>query len=148
MARHCGAADETGSRVNAIPTGTGRGRDYRPLCSGAVPTISTRTTLCHLTPAPETTRRGESSPGHHSLGNLLQGLGNLGIHVCRASHDGSASAPTESRLLTQSTHSDRHVDRHAPLQDNTGAPRRIGSDVTGALPQYFKDRTTLSTTPP
>ena len=27
-------------------------------------------------------------------------------------------------------------------------PRHIGSDVTGASPQYFKDRTTLSPTPP
>ena len=117
-----------------------------------MPTISACTTLCHLTPAPETTWHGESSPGHHSLrisvqdqlfppslGNLHQGLGNLGIHVCRDTRDGSASAPTESRLLTQSTHSDRHIDRHAPLQDNTGAPRRAGSDVTGASPQYFRD---------
>ena len=27
-------------------------------------------------------------------------------------------------------------------------PRRTGTDVTGASPQYFKDRTTPSTTPP
>ena len=65
-----------------------------------------------------------------NLGNILQGLGNLGIRARRASHDGSASAPTESQLLTQSTHGDRRVDRHAPLQANTGAPttHRIGCD--------------------
>ena len=109
-----------------------------------VPTTDTHTALCCLTPtAPRTTWRGESSPGHYSLGisvqdqllplslgNLLQGLGNLGIHARRAPHDGSASAPTEPRLFTRSTHSDRHVARHTLRQAITGAPtsHRIGCD--------------------
>jgi len=66
-ARHCGAADETESRIDAIPSRTGRSRGYRPLCSSTVPTTSARTTLCYLTPAPRTTQRGESRPGHCSL---------------------------------------------------------------------------------
>ena len=81
-----------------------------------------RTALCYLTPAPRRARRGESGPGPcsleisvqdqllpPSLGNPLQGLGSLGIRTRRASRDGSASAPTEPRLFTLSTHSDRHV---------------------------------------
>ena len=143
MARHHGVADGTGGHVDAIPSRAGRGRGYRPLCASAVHTISAWTTLCHLIPAPGTTRHGKSSPGHHSLGisiqaqplppshgNLLQGLDNLEIRVCRASHDGSASAPAEPRPLSQSAHDDRRVDRYAPLQANTGAPtmHRNGCD--------------------
>ena len=125
------------------------------------PRSSACTTLCHLTPAPETTRHGESGPGHHSLGisvrdqlfppslgHLHQGLGSLGIHVCRDPHDGSASALTEPRLLAQSIHSDPHTDRHVRFEVTLELPRRIGSDVTGASHQYFKDGTTPSPTPP
>ena len=32
-ARHSRAADEMGSRISTIPSGTGQGRGYRPLCS-------------------------------------------------------------------------------------------------------------------
>ena len=110
---------------------------------GTVPTTDARTALCYLTPAPRTTRRGQSSPGHYSLGisvqdqllppclgNLLQGLGNLGIRARRAPHDGSASAPIEPRLSTLSAYSDRHVVHHALLEAITGAPtsHRIGCD--------------------
>ena len=108
--------------------------------------------LCHLTPAPKTMRHEESGPGHHSLGisirgqlllpsldNLLQGLGNHGIHVCRASHDGSASAPIKPRPLAQSTRSDQHADCCARFKITLELPRRTGLDVTGASPQYVKD---------
>ena len=144
-----------GSRVNAIPSRTGRGRGYRLLCSDAVPTTSARTTLCHLTPAPGTTRRGESSPGHRSLRisaqdqllppslcNSLQGLGSLGIHARRAPHDGSASVPTEPWLFTLSMHSDRHVVGHALCQAITRAPtwHRIRCDRRIAPVHQGQDR--------
>ena len=102
---------------------------------GTVPTTDARTALCYLTPTLRIALRGESSPGTcslgisvqdqllpPSLGHPLRGLGSLGIHARRAPHDGSASAPTEPRLSTLSTYSNRHVIRHALCQAITGAP--------------------------
>ena len=40
MAQHHGMTDGTRGRINTIPTGTGHGGDYRPLCPNAVSTIS------------------------------------------------------------------------------------------------------------
>ena len=64
----------------------------------------------------------ETNCSHQGLGNPLQGLANLGIHARRAPHDSSASAPTEPRLFSLSTHSDRHDVGHALHQAVTGAP--------------------------
>jgi hypothetical protein len=102
---------------------------------GVVPTIGAHTALCYLTPAPGTTWCAESGPGYYSLGisvqdqlfplrlgSLLQGLRNRGICAHRALHDGSASAPTEPRLFTLSTHGNWHVVRHALHQAITRAP--------------------------
>jgi len=107
-------------RRHAVRDRTGQGLPATVL--GTVPPADACTTLCYLTPTPRTARRGESGPGPcsleisvqdqllpPSLGNPLQGLGSLGIRARRAPHDGSASAPTEPRLFTLSTRSDRHV---------------------------------------
>ena len=64
----------------------------------------------------------ETNCSLQGLGNPLQGLDSLGIHAHRAPHDGSASAPTEPRLFSPSTHSDQHVVGHALRQAITGAP--------------------------
>jgi len=119
-------------RNHAVRDRTGQGLPAAVL--GTVPMTGAHTTLCYLTPAPETTRRAESSPGYYSLGisvqnqllpprldSLLQGLGNLGIHAYRAPYDGSASAPTGPRLFMQSTHSNQHVARQAMRLAITGA---------------------------
>jgi len=106
---------------HAVQDRTGQG--FPAAVLSTVPMTDARAALCCLTPtAPRTVRHGESSLGPcslgisvqdqllpPSLGNPLQGLGSLGIHARRAPHDGSASAPTEPRLFTLSTHSDRHV---------------------------------------
>ena len=122
---------------------------------GTVPTTDTRTALCYLTPAPRIARRGESSLGPcsliisvqdqllpPSLGSPLQGLGSLGICAHRAPHDGSASAPTEPRLFTLSTYSDRYVVRHALCQAITRGPtsHRIRRDRHIALVHRGQDR--------
>ena len=57
-AQYSGVADGTGDR-------TGQGLPATVL--GTVPITDARTALCYLTPAPGTTRRGESSSGHYSL---------------------------------------------------------------------------------
>ena len=111
---------------------------------GTVPTMDTHAVLCCLTPtALRIAQRGESSSGPCSLrisvqdqllpprpGSLLQGLGNLGIRAYRAPYDGSASAPTEPRLFTQSMHSNQHIARQALRPAITGAPtsHKIGCD--------------------
>ena len=55
---HDGTVQRSGrlyvSRVNTLPSATGRSRGYRPLCC--------------LTPAPRITRRGESGLGPYNLG--------------------------------------------------------------------------------
>jgi len=120
-------------RSHAVQDRTGHGLPTTVL--GTVPTTDAHPALCYLTPAPETTRRAESSPGYYSLGisvqnqllpprlgSLLRGLSNLGIHACRAPYNGSASAPTGPRLFTQSTHSNQYVARQALRPAITGAP--------------------------
>ena len=59
----------TGQGVASTPyrLRQGAAADYRPLCSGAVPTISACTTLCPAIPAPKTTRHGKSHPGRRRL---------------------------------------------------------------------------------
>ena len=52
-------------RSRAARDRTGQGLPTTVL--GTVPTIDACTALCYLTPAPETTRRAESSPGYYSL---------------------------------------------------------------------------------
>ena len=59
MAQYSGVVDGTGDR-------TGQGLSATVL--GTVPITNARTALCYLIPALGTTRRGESSPGHYSLG--------------------------------------------------------------------------------
>jgi len=72
----------------------------------------------------------ETNCSLQGLGNPLLGLGSLGIRTHRAPHDGSASAPTEPRLFSPSTHSDQHIVSHALRQAVTGAPTsyEIGCD--------------------
>ena len=147
--QHHAIWDETGQGLLAAMLGT-------------VPTMDARAALCCLTlTAPRTVRHGESSLGPCSLrisvqdqllplslGNPVQGLDNLEIRARRAPHDGSASAPTEPRLFTRSTHSDRHVACHALCQAITGAltSHRIGCDR--CRPSASRTRTALSTMPP
>ena len=112
---------------------------------GTVPTTNVHTALCFLTlTTPRTTRHGELSsdpcslgisvqgqPLHPRLDNLPQGLDNLGVHTCRAPHDGSASAPAKPRHFVRTTHYDRHIARQALRQAITSY--RIGCDRRAAL---------------
>ena len=67
----------------------------------------------------------------------------------------SAEPPTMARPwhplslgLSRSQHTMTGASTATPrFKQTLEPPRRTGTDVTGASPQYFKDRTTLSTTP-
>ena len=58
-AQHSRVADGTGDRTEqGLPAAV----------LSTAPITGTRTALCYLIPAPRTARRGESNPGHYSLG--------------------------------------------------------------------------------
>ena len=77
------------------------------------------------------------------------------IRVSATSGFTSAETPTMARPrhqlslgFSRSQHTVTDTSTTTPRFKTTlELPRRTGSDVTGALPQYFKDGTTPSTTP-
>ena len=142
-ARYERSGQQDANHIDTMPPETRQGRSYRPLC-------------CLTLTAPRTTWHGELSSDpcslrisvqgqqlHPRLDNLPQGLDNLGVHTCRAPHDGSASAPAKPRHFVRTTHYDRHVARQALRQAITSY--RIGCDRRAAP---ARDRTTPSTIPP
>ena len=161
MARRHRMADGTRGRISAIPAGTGHGGDYRPLCSDAVPMISTHTTLCPMIPASKTTSHGQLGQGHHrlqagapdqpptqGLDTVHQGLGYLGVCARR-------DPPLRCSLGTDQASASRtvrpHRLAHPPPHPLRGSPRaltthRIGWDWHAA--PVLQGRTTPTTTPP
>jgi len=126
-----------------------------------MPTISAHTTLCLTIPASKTTLRGQLGPGHHrlqasapdqppsrGLGTVHQGLGYLGIRVCRG-------PPLRCSLGTDRASASPTVDprRSAPrpqhlLRGNPGAPMTHRDGCDQHVAPALQGRTTPTTTPP